>query len=146
MYHQRSIAVTRVCCWLILGLTLGNLGCSGSDPSKGITVTGTVTYDDQPLPAGQVVFELPNGEIRMGGINQGRFEVREVPVGKVRAAVRTSLMKARMLAEANYALKAGQKLEPSNLVMVPEKYEDFDSADLQVEIVPNRPITITLAR
>lgn len=122
-------------------------GCGGGGKDEGVTVTGTVTLDGQPLPAGQVVFEIPNStEQRIGGIDNGKFEVKGVPVGKVRAAVRTSMMQAQYAAEQRFASKAGGKANKPDFVPVPPRYEDVGKANLEFDVAPGKPITIELKK
>ncbi len=136
--------VSVVVCSLVVGCLLG---CGGSTKDEGITVTGTVTLNEQPLPVGQVVFEIPNSsEQRIGGINEGKFEVRGVPVGKVRAAVRTSMMQAQYAAQQKFAAKTGGKADKPDFLPVPAKYEDVAKAGLEFDIQPGKPIKIELKK
>lgn len=132
---------------LVALAALALVGCGGGSQDQGVTVTGTVTIDGQPLPAGQVVFEIPNStEQRIGGIDNGKFEVKGVPVGKVRAAVRTSMLAGRFAAEQNFASKAGGKAEKPTFIPVPLKYEDVGKANLEFDIAPGKPVTIELKK
>ncbi|MCU0706227.1 MAG: hypothetical protein MUF18_19865, partial [Fimbriiglobus sp.] len=124
---SRSRSVLLAASFALLAFT----GCGGSK-EEGLTVTGTVTLDGQPIPVGQVVFEIPNStEQRVGGIDKGKFEVKGVPAGKVRAAVRTSMMQAQYAASQQFASKAGGKAEKGEFIAVPARYEDVGKANLE---------------
>lgn len=132
---------------LVLLAATAVAGCGSPSADEGITVTGTVTLDGQPLPVGQVVFEIVNSsEQRIGGISNGRFEVRGVPVGKVRAAVRTSMMQAQYAAQQKFAVKSGGKADQPDFVAVPARYEDVGKSGLEFDIRPGQPITIELKK
>lgn len=140
--------MTRIRVFALLFVLVPLVGCGGGTTDKGVTVTGTVTLDGQPLPTGQVVFEIPNShEQRVGGIGEGgKFEVKEVPVGKVRVAVRTSMFQAQYSAEQKFASRAGGKADKPAFVSVPAKYENPGTANLEFEIVDGKPITIELKK
>jgi hypothetical protein len=134
----------RLAGWLAVLLLAG---CGGGKPDDGITVSGTVTLDGQPLPAGQVVFEVANSsQQRIGGIDNGRFEVHGVPAGKVRAAVRTSMMQAQQSAEQKFAQKSGGKADKAAFVPVPAKYEDVSKAGLEYDVAAGKEIAIELKK
>jgi hypothetical protein len=78
------------CRWLI-GLTLLSavglaLGCGGGGP-KEYPVTGTVTFDGQPVEQGEIIF-FPSdmGKPYASAIVSGKFECR-VPVGEHRVEI-----------------------------------------------------------
>lgn len=58
-----------------------NTGCGGGRDARQYHVSGTVTYDGQPVPAGAVVFEPDTAQGNAGPpgfapIRQGRFDTR----------------------------------------------------------------------
>lgn len=140
--------MTRIRAFVLLFALVPLVGCGGGTQDTGVTVTGTVTLDGQPLPVGQVVFEVPNShEQRVGGIDEGgKFEVKEVPVGKVRVAVRTSMFQGQYSAEQKFATRAGGKADKPAFVPVPAKYENPATAQLEFDIVPGKPINIELKK
>lgn len=75
------------CVRFLVLLALLSVGCSR--PNR---VSGTVTYDGQPLPAGRVTF-LCDGEGRpvlSGTIGpDGAYEIENPPVGRARVSVET---------------------------------------------------------
>jgi hypothetical protein len=139
--------MTRVRAFALLLALVPLAGCDGKS-DKGVTVTGRVTLDGQPLPAGQVVLEIPgNREQRVGGIAaDGKFEVREVPPGKVRVAVRTSMFQGQQSAEQRFAARAGGKADRPTFVPVPTKYENPGTSRLEFDVVAGQPLTIELKK
>jgi hypothetical protein len=133
---------------LLVAALLPLPGCGGSSSDEGVTVTGRVTLDGAPLPGGQVVFEIANpaGQ-RVGGIAEdGTYEVKGVPEGKVRVAVRTSFLQGQAAAAGKFAQKAGVKAEKLSLVLVPARYENPDTAKLEYTVEAGKPIDIALKR
>lgn len=80
-----------VACRWLFGLTLLSalglaLGCGGGGP-KVFTVTGTVTFDGQPVEQGEIVFFPADiGSPCAGSIAGGKFECR-VPAGENRVEI-----------------------------------------------------------
>jgi hypothetical protein len=64
---------------------LGSAGCTSSEAPKGAApatrVTGTVTMDGKPLPAGELHFGVPGYAPGVLEIKDGKYE-GEAPVGK----------------------------------------------------------------
>ena len=63
--------------WFGLVGTVFLSGCSGESRGR-LPISGSVTLDGQPLPAGYVIFEPKSGQTMQSGgmIQDGRFEVR----------------------------------------------------------------------
>jgi hypothetical protein len=72
--------ILRLGCLLSLALLLlPATGCG----KKGTTVTGSVTYDNEPVQSGYISFTTADGKGDAGGrIQQGRYKVENVPPGK----------------------------------------------------------------
>ena len=72
---------------------LGLAGCEGGAASRKLpigTVSGKVTYKNQALPAGQIVFEHSSGEIVASTLGKAGEYSLEVPVGTNRVMVKSS--------------------------------------------------------
>jgi hypothetical protein len=71
-------------CSLIVAIVSG---CGSDEPPTG-TVSGEVTLDGAPLPAGNIQFRPMAGDVGTGGteIKDGKFEA-VVPVGKMRVEI-----------------------------------------------------------
>src|SRR5207244_8143771 len=55
-------------------------GCDSS--SKKVAVSGTVTYDGQPVEYGTIVFANSGGPTSGGEIKDGKYSVKDVTPGK----------------------------------------------------------------
>lgn len=94
-------------------------GCGG----KG-KVSGTVTLDGQPLPAGTITFVPSTGPGAAGKIEDGNYSVTGVPVGKVAVTVETDTVKKEMdalaVASQGGQRTAGGRITPDKLAKMPE--------------------------
>jgi hypothetical protein len=76
--------------WISLAavaLTLS--GCGDAVNKKGVTITGTVTYDGQPVPKGYIQFLPEDGKGNNAGveIHDGKFKAQNVTPGKNRIQI-----------------------------------------------------------
>ena len=135
----------RRCCGPVLLLLLA-AGCS----SKG-TVTGKITYQGKPLPAGWVTF-MPEqgGGAFTSDIHDGEYKVTKVPPGPAKIAVDTPsesgppsqfIMKMQLPAEVQPKGAPGQSPEEfgklSNApkpVPIPKKYRDPSTSGLSYTV------------
>lgn len=131
---------------MIIALSALLEGCSSQPPAKETVVTGTVTLDGTTLSMGEVYFESEDGSASGRGEIQpnGTYRVPSAPLGKVKAAVRTS----------NYAQYAGTKSKDGKTITkggrdgtyvpVPRKYEDIKTSQLTYDIAPDSKVDISL--
>jgi hypothetical protein len=125
--------------WPLLLLPL--MGCSSAG-----TVTGKVTFQGKPLPAGTVIFvpEKGGGAFRSEIFN-GDYKVEKVPSGPVKIAVTTPssstppmdyIMKMRPPAEVLQKVAPGKSPEdftkqpPPQTEPIPKKFSDPDTSGL----------------
>jgi hypothetical protein len=104
-------------------LVAAAIGCSKekTDPNRA-TVSGTVTFSGQPLPAGSVSIESPQlGIATSAQIQDGQYATDRAPTGNVVVGISTS------------SVKYGN---PPKYVAIPEKYADSGTSGLTVEIKP----------
>lgn len=133
----------------VVALSTLPAGCSPKPEPKETVVTGKVALDGEVLTMGEVVFENMDGTASgLGEIGaDGTYRVPSVPLGKVRAAVRTS----------NYAQYAGAEKKiggkaitmggrEGKYVPVPQKYEDPQTSGLEYDISPEATIDIVLTK
>jgi hypothetical protein len=124
----------RLSCWYakagLLVLLLAISGCGRSRPPGG-TVTGTVTYKGEPVPAGQVSFIAVDGKSAMAHLDEeGNYEATDVPLGKVSVTVTTPPPAAGIENAAKNAPKGKRFgvgnpiVAPGKIVSVPGKYSD----------------------
>ena len=76
---------------LVLGafLLTGVVGCGSGKGS----VSGKVTLDGKPLPAGNISFLGPKGQAVTADIKDGQYTASNVPTGDVKVTVQTSSIK-----------------------------------------------------
>lgn len=138
----RSLA----CSWASIGVLAGVLflpsGCSPAGPRK-MTIRGTVTFDGQPLPEGQVVF-IPNDPAlgaAGGAIVNGVFTLSTYK-GPHRVEVNSQKTKAQ-------PVPAGG-LPESGLTFVdiiPSRYNEKTTLSFDVQSSQDRPeFTLTSDR
>jgi hypothetical protein len=67
-------------CLLLLASFAGLAGCGGSGPES-IPITGTVTFDGQPIPTGNITLMAADGKIApdAGSIVKGQFAFSAKP-------------------------------------------------------------------
>lgn len=70
---------------VLLSAFLVAAGCGGSKGS----VSGKVTFKDQPLHGGQVILQAENGKTYSGSIDEnGNYTITKVPPGTMKVSVR----------------------------------------------------------
>jgi hypothetical protein len=113
----------------VLGLVLSaTAGCGG----KG-TVSGKVTLDGEPLPAGTITFQSKSGKAASGAITDGQYSVPGVPTGEVSVSVETATVLEKSKAAAQgYAIFVKNRQMPtaeSASKMPPEAKARFEEED-----------------
>jgi len=94
--RQRGLLLFALCSLPLLVLS----GCSGGKGKKA-NVTGTVTYNNKPLPRGKITF-VPSGKGTpvTGVIEDGKFDVKGAPVGE-----------CKVLIDTRYLLQSRERLQ-----------------------------------
>jgi hypothetical protein len=121
-----NTSVTKIC--LVLGLSClvsATTGCwnKSQGPKDRARVSGSVTFNGQPLPAGKIVFsstEGPNAtpvSIRAGGA----YSTDRAPIGNNVVTIDTASI---------------QYGNPASYVAIPEKYNDPEKSGLSADIQP----------
>jgi hypothetical protein len=130
----------------VVGLSAA--GCSSPPPAKETVVTGSVTLDGEKLTMGEVYLEAEDGSSSgRGEISpDGTYRVPSAPLGKVKAAVRTS----------NYAQFAAPKSKDGKaitvggrsgtFVPVPKRYEEVGTSGLTYTISAGATVDIPLSK
>ncbi len=109
---------------LAAGLLLASaLGCGPSqpqDPTRAV-VSGVVTFNGKPLPAGTISFEsLDPPKATSASITEGgKYATERVPIGNCQVSINTASI---------------QYGNPAAYVAIPAKYADTATSELSVEI------------
>jgi len=74
---------------LLIALATCVLGCGDNSP-KQYDVSGTITFKDQPVPAGMIYF-LPDGPPGYANIVDGKFDTREGGRGSLSGKVKVRI-------------------------------------------------------
>jgi len=98
-------------------------GCGGTERADEVraTVSGTVTYNGKPLPAGTIVFASAGGNIASTiSIGEGgRYSTDRAPIGANLVSIDTSSI---------------QYGNPAKYVPIPEKYADPTASGLTADV------------
>lgn len=110
---------------LISGFIVPCFGCGSSkpvDPNRA-SISGTVTYDGKPLPAGSITFAAVDGNIAstISVEDGGHYATDRAPLGPNQVTVDTA------------SIKYGN---PANFVAIPAKYADPTKSGFTVEVKP----------
>lgn len=110
---------------LISGATVFCLGCGSSkpvDPNRA-SISGAVTYDGKPLPAGAITFASVDGNLASTISIEagGRYSTDRAPLGPNQVTIDTA------------SIKYGN---PASFVAIPAKYADPTKSGLTVEVKP----------
>lgn len=116
----------------------------GCGKGKG-TVSGTVTLDGQPLPAGTINFLPSKGPGAGGSIEDGKYSVANVPAGTMTVTVETDSIKEQMdaLAKASQGTpvmgSGSRNLPPQMLAKMPEDArKKWEEGKKQAEEAPKK--------
>lgn len=118
--------VTWLACLITVNLTL--LGCGGGGTSKPTaSVSGTVTFNGQPVKAGLVNFESdPPGNAAQGDLKDGKFTLNgAVFLGKYKVTIGPPRLAPPV---------PGQTAPLPNTSDIPKKYETTKTSDLTAEV------------
>lgn len=114
--------------YCILALVLGLSGCDGGEKGKPTaTVSGTVTFNGQPVKVGLVNFESdPPGNAAQGELKDGKFSVNgPVFLGKYKVTIGPPRGAPPI---------PGQTAPIPDMKDVPKKYESPRTSDLTAEV------------
>jgi hypothetical protein len=85
---------------LLTVLFLGGSATADEPDSTKATavVSGRVTLDGQPLPAGWIAFHKKNGKVALGNIDAGKYTVKNPPLGEsIRVTIDTVSLSAELM-------------------------------------------------
>jgi hypothetical protein len=105
----------------VFGISL--VGCGGPSKSyKMVDVAGTVELDGKPIEKGVINFIAENGDAS-AEIVAGKFEARDVPLGKVRIYIKANRETGKMTPGSSEPV-------PEIENIIPEKYNQGIEADI----------------
>jgi len=109
-------------------LSAAALGCG---PGKA-PVSGSVTLDGKPLPAGTIAFLPAKGQGASAEIKDGAYTATDVPIGEVRVVVDTSALK-RFVDEVKKGNRGpeGSEYNPASASKVPPEAKEAFEKQLQ---------------
>ncbi len=107
--------------------------CSGCGDATTATVSGTITYQGQPLNSGRVYFHMGEcGTVRSAEIgSDGSYSVDGLPSGDGRVAVMVPPSPASVPGDTSAPLVESAGVEP---VEIPERYARVETSGLGVVI------------
>jgi hypothetical protein len=120
-------------------------GCGGDDGKggtfNGVEVSGTVTYDGQPVEDGLVTVTTDDGKSSSAKLEDGgKFTLPNAPTGPVKIGVNTQMAKA----EAMMNQKESKGKMKVKLVEVPAKYAQPSTSGLTDTITAGKPLDIKI--
>ena len=128
-----------------LGVVLSLLlvGVSGCAEKKG-DVSGLVSFNGSPLPAGKITFICEGGDkpVLIADIRDGKYEIKGIPVGTVKITVATH--KPSKAGERPPGLGPTQRpdseetppAQPEKYVAIPQRYGNVDGSNLTYDVKP----------
>jgi hypothetical protein len=124
---------------IFLLLVTAAAGCGSSLPA---TVTGTVTLDGEPLPAGETVtgtvvfYPASQGAAAYGTVGPGgRYAIR---TGSTTGLQPGEYLVTVRVVEIAPAPPGGHLHAPPQRLLTPPRYNDRDRSDLRVDVQPGR--------
>jgi hypothetical protein len=121
--------------WPVFLVVLASCGCGGNKEGK---VSGTVTYQGQPLPYGNVTFvDSSNHLLASSVINKGNYAMGKVPVGPVKITVTTPADPSKTIKKSSPEMQRKVARRP-NPIAIPAKYGNPDQAGLTYTVQPGK--------
>lgn len=127
---------------LAFGVGIGAAGCANSDGAAAVPVSGTVTYQQRPVPKGSVQFVPDVGRGAFGVIEDGKFTLSTygnndgaIP-GKHKVAVIYSEPDTKKRKDGDTAEK----------YLIPQRLSSPETSGIEIEIPPkgDRDVKIDL--
>jgi hypothetical protein len=127
--------------WLLgSSLLLLTVACAGCGRGTG-TVSGTVKFNEKPLPGGTIVFHPHDGSAVRGAIEtDGSFSVADVPAGPVKIAVVTLAAPRNLGNPDGFVFKDAKASDKDRsgvakqYVTIPERYRDPEKSGLEYTV------------
>jgi len=119
--------------WLmLLAAALLPLGCNNNNASVG-SVSGTVSYDGQPLKSGEITFLPAQGRPGYGKVVDGQIQEVTTESAGDGAPVGTNRITITAREESTAVAQPGQMAAPGRS-LIPERYGDAEKSGLTADI------------
>ena len=112
---------------------------AGCGPSRG-NVSGQISYHGRPMMQGTVQAVPADKIIRYASIENGAYQLRDLPAGSAHFAVSSPDPRAQRVAARASSYPAKDKAEATTVVRaekwipIPEKYASFETSGLHFDI------------
>jgi hypothetical protein len=144
---------------LLLALVLGLVAGCGTNSATPARVSGTVTYNGQPVKAGNISFHTDKGSYSSSLSATGTYEIVDLPMGSAAVTIETESQNPDKKAQA-YGGGMGPKMDPGKMaggapagaggkskeemaalyVKIPAKYADPKTTTLNVTLERGRQV------
>jgi len=125
----RRSALPRLAALALAAITVAGTGCSA--PAEGGPVSGTVTFNGKPLPAGGVTFHSRDGRASSGEILDGHYTIALVPLGPCRVTVLTAVGRGD-IPEGATSIDPSKPL--GSYIPIPDRYHTPHKSDLNYTV------------
>lgn len=127
---------------LPLCLLLPALGCGKTNPSRGASLTGKVTYKGAPVTGGNVQLYTDEGVYPAVLSPEGTFEIIQVPLGEATLTVETESINPNRKIPTYGGGQEGEMSPPpegaqtggGTYVKIPSRYDKKETSDLKVTL------------
>lgn len=126
-----------VICFSWIWVTSGCSGAGGTSFDNLVPVSGTVTFNGEPLEQGFVSFAPvdPQGQSATGKIADGKFTMQTtVSAPGVVAGKYKVMIESTDTPDAPTAAAKPQELYPKPINLIPEKYRHPETSGLEIEV------------
>ena len=120
----------------LLGFALVVAGCGPSEvryPETGASLEGTVKYGKEQVGAALVIAQNASGSATAPIDDDGKYRMKNVPLGEVSLAVNTAAGKGMAMGKM-MAQSQGKAKGPVKLVDVPSKFADPTTSGIKTTI------------
>ena len=132
--RKESMTRDRLCKIFVTMLLLQTtIGC-GQKTETG-TITGKVSFQDEPIASGMIAFIGQNGKVASGNIANGAYTVSDVEVGPKATVTVKSHPPSPMMQPPTGQMEGRPTYPPGKFVRIPSRYGDSKRSGLTFEVV-----------
>src|SRR5438552_11231046 len=129
--HERLALWGLAAAFAVLAASCGERG--ERLPETGASLEGTISYGGAKVPFAMVTVMGQNGMATGNVREDGRYNVKNVPLGEVTIGVNTMAAKGEYVSKV-MAESKGKGKSPSKFVDVPAKYQDPENSGLKTTV------------